>query len=163
VRDWARAIRQETQRLLRRRHIWKARYSPPPVGPQELLWIDGEALCVTLDFWESLAGQVPEWLSVQETPGEANGPTHQVVPLPGGRRGVLVRRRCDQPLRWLWTEFRRQPLMSPEVRQAGALFRRQRQGLPAPRLLAFGQRRPWPWRTESFLLTEDEADDGRAP
>src|SRR5262249_17231311 len=55
---------------------------------------------------------------------------------------------------WLWNAFRKQPLQTPEARQAGMLFRQQRHGLAVPRLLAFGQRRLRPWRTESFLLTE---------
>src|SRR5439155_7818233 len=38
------------------------------------------------------------------------------------------------------------------------LFRLQRHGVPAPRVLAMGQRRELPWRLESFLLTEPAAD-----
>ena len=70
---------------------------------------------------------------------------------------LLVRRWCDRPLAWLWCVLRRRPLLSPELREAGTLFRRQKHGQVAPRVLAFGQRRPRPWRTESFLLTESEA------
>jgi tRNA A-37 threonylcarbamoyl transferase component Bud32 len=160
LREWARVIRRETRRLLRKRHVREASLCPLPDGEQELLWIDGEALCVTPDFWAGLRGEVPGWLKLDEPDESAEGTTRTVVLLPGGRRGLLVRRRCNQPLRWLWTEFRRRPLVSPEVRQAGTLFRLQRYGDSAPRLLAFGQRRPRPWRTESFLLTECKPDDG---
>jgi hypothetical protein len=47
------------------------------------------------------------------------------------------------------------------MRQAGVFFRRQKHGLPAPRVLAFGQRRPLPWRVDSFLLTELPGREGR--
>ena len=86
-----------------------------------------------------------------------------MVDLPGGRRGVLVRRCCDRPLAWLWCVCRRRPLLSPELRDAGTFFRRQKHGLAAPRVLAFGQRRPRPWRTESFLLTEIDGPEEIVP
>jgi hypothetical protein len=129
---------------------------------QELVWLDGEALCVTPDFLQELDGDVASWLGAALGGGlhtwprpVASGKSQfSVVPLPSGRQALLVHSRRDQPLRWLWSEFRRKKLMTSEVREAGLLFRRQRQGQPAPRLLAFGQRRPLPWRTESFLLTE---------
>jgi hypothetical protein len=61
-------------------------------------------------------------------------------------------------------KFRQRPLRTAEVRQAGVLFQRQREGEPVPRLLAFGQRRTLPWRTESFLLTEAAgAEERREP
>jgi hypothetical protein len=68
-----------------------------------------------------------------------------------------VRRWCNRPLAWLWSILRGRRLLSPELRDAGRLFRLRKHGLPAPRVLAFGQRRPLPWRTASFLLTEGGA------
>jgi hypothetical protein len=106
---------------------------------------------VTREFWQELGGTVPGWLPL---PAGGRGTERRVVALPGGGRGLLVRRWCDRPLSWLWCAVRRRPLLSAELRQAGALFRRRKHGLTAPRVLAFGQRRPRPWRTESFLLTE---------
>jgi tRNA A-37 threonylcarbamoyl transferase component Bud32 len=155
-KPWADAIRRQARRLLAKRHIREGRLCPLPIGSQELLWLDGEALCVTQSFWSELQGQVPDWLRLDGygIVGRISNPSYVIVSLPGGRQGLLVRRRCRQALRWLWTEFRRRPLLSPELRQAGALFRIQRRGEVAPRLLAFGQRRPLPWQIESFLLTE---------
>jgi tRNA A-37 threonylcarbamoyl transferase component Bud32 len=152
-RDFATTVRDRAARLLRYRHVRKERASPPPAAAQGILWLDGEALCVTQDFWHELDGQVPPWLPLS---GAGRGTSRSAVPLPGGGRGLLVRRRCDRPLAWLWCLLRRRPLLSPELRDAGAFFRRQKHGLAAPRVLAFGQRRPRPWRTESFLLTEAE-------
>jgi tRNA A-37 threonylcarbamoyl transferase component Bud32 len=160
IRQAARDIRWAAARLLAHRHLRKERASPPPVAGQGILWLDGEALCVTQAFWRDLGGEVPCWLPL---PVAARGSSRGEVVLPGGRRGLLVRRWCDRPLAWLWCAFRRRPLLSPELRAAGDLFRRQKHGLAAPRVLAFGQRRPRPWRTESFLLTEIEAPDEERP
>jgi tRNA A-37 threonylcarbamoyl transferase component Bud32 len=143
VRRWARGIRRRAQHLLRRRRLRAERDRPLVLGERSVLWLDGEALCVLRDFWDELGGRVPSWL------GTAGG-GEEVVPLPGGRQGLLVRRRRAQPLAWLWAKFCQRPLVSPELRRAGMLFRHNAR----PRLLAFGQRRPRPWRTESFLLTE---------
>ncbi len=156
----ARDVRRAAGRLQRRTHVRKERDSPPPVVSQGVLWLDGEALCVTQDFWQELGGEVPGWL---RSPGAGRGTSRRAVDLPGGRRGLLVRRCCDRPLAWLWCAFRRRPLLSPELRDAGAFFRRQKHGLAAPRVLAFGQRRPRPWRTESFLLTEIDGPDAEGP
>jgi hypothetical protein len=119
--------------------------------------LDGEALCVTQEFWEVLGGEIPAWLPL---PDAGRGTSRGTVTLPGGRRGLLVRRWCDRPLAWLWSALRRRPLLSPELRDAGRYFRLQKHGQAAPRVLAFGQRRPRPWRTASFLLTEDEGPHG---
>jgi tRNA A-37 threonylcarbamoyl transferase component Bud32 len=156
------AVNRESARLLTKRPVREAR---SPAGPaQELIWLDGEALCITQEFLQELNGQVPDWLRLERTAENGSEMSQSLVTLPSGRRGLLVRGRRDQPLRWLWTEFRRKPMMTPEVREAGLLFRRQRRGEPVPRLLAFGQRRTAPWRTESFLLTEvPTADAGRTP
>jgi tRNA A-37 threonylcarbamoyl transferase component Bud32 len=153
IRPTARDVRRASQHLLRHRHIRKERASPPPVSGQGVLWLDGEALCVTQEFWDEIGGAVPDWLPL---PSAGRGTSGSAVALPGGRRGWLVRRWCDRPLAWLWCVLRRRPLLSPELREAGALFRRQKHGLAAARVLAFGQRRPRPWRTESFLLTEGD-------
>lgn len=144
--------------LLRKRHIREVRLSQPAPG-QGVLWLDGEALCVTARFHAELRGNIPRWLRGPNSTTE--GLTKVVVPLAHGRRGLLVWRRRRQPLRWLWSLLWGKPLVTPEVREAGLLFRHQRHGLPAPRLLAFGQRSVFPGRTESFLLTELTPSDGR--
>jgi heptose I phosphotransferase len=58
---------------------------------------------------------------------------------------------------------RNQPLsrrstVSPEQRQAALLLRLQRHGIPAPQVLALGQRRAQDGRADSFLLAEPFAD-----
>jgi tRNA A-37 threonylcarbamoyl transferase component Bud32 len=152
AKRWAHGIRRWTRRLLRRGRLRAERDRPLAIGERSVLWLDGEALCVLRDFWDELDGQVPAWLG-------AGDDAETVVPLPGGRQGLLVRRRRDLPLAWLWAKFCQRPLVSPELRRAGMLFRQDKQD-GRPRLLAFGQRRPLPWRTESFLLTEMEGPAG---
>jgi tRNA A-37 threonylcarbamoyl transferase component Bud32 len=159
TRRFAEEVRRQAARLLRYRHVRKERASPPPATAQGVYWLDGEALCLTRDYWDELQGEVPSWLPLSEV---AHGSSQSAVTLSGGRRGWLVRSCRDRPLLWLWCLFRRRPLLSSELRQAGALFRLQKHGQAAPRVLAFGQCRPRPWRTQSFLLTEIEADqEGR--
>jgi tRNA A-37 threonylcarbamoyl transferase component Bud32 len=163
MKSFARGVRRRSQQLLGYRHVSESR-RPAPAEAQELIWLDGEALCITPRFLEELRGKVPDWLGPDKSSGAHDETALSFVALPGGRRGLLVRSRRNQPLRWLWAEFRRKPLATPEVRRAGVLFRRQRRGQSAPRLLAFGQRSSLPWRTESFLLTEvPVVADGRAP
>ncbi len=155
----ARAVRARAARLLRTRHVRKERAAPPPVAARGVRWLDGEALCVTQEFWEELGGAVPAWLPLPAASPE--GSSRSEVALAGGRRGLLVRRRCSRPLAWLWSALRGRSLVTEEVRQAGVLFARLKHGQDGPRVLAFGQRRPRPWRTESFLLTEAAAGGER--
>jgi tRNA A-37 threonylcarbamoyl transferase component Bud32 len=153
--DLLRQIQGRVRRLLPKRSVQAVRCEVLPAPPQLLLWLDGEALCVTQDFWDELRGEVPDWLPLRSAaPGLWERTTRDEVELPGNRHGLLVRRWRHQPLAWLWAALRGKRPASPELRQAAAIFHRQRQGVEAPRLLAFGQRRAFPWRTESFLLTE---------
>jgi tRNA A-37 threonylcarbamoyl transferase component Bud32 len=163
VAELAHAVRRQSKRLLRKGHIREARLLPSR-DPQELIWLDGEALCITPEFLEALRGTIPDWLRLERTSWGDSENLRCIIRLDDGRQGILIRSRRNQLVRWLWNAFRKQPLQTPEARQAGMLFRQQRQGLAVPRLLAFGQRRSRPWRTESFLLTEAPvAADGREP
>jgi hypothetical protein len=150
-----RAICKCSTRLLRRRRIRELRQPPLAAGVQNLIWLDGEALCVTREFQAELQGRVPPSLRLC-TLREAAAPSleRREVPREGGRSGLLVRRGASRPFAWLWNWLRRRPLTSPELQQAGILFRLQRYGVVTPRLLAVGQRSSPPWRTASFLLTE---------
>jgi tRNA A-37 threonylcarbamoyl transferase component Bud32 len=150
------AVRAEMTRLVRKRRIREARVLSR--DSQELIRLKGEALCITPQLLHELGGTVPHWLNLERAAWKGADTDSSLVLLPSGREALLVRRRRSQPLRWLWSEFRGKPLMTHEAHQAGLLFRRQRRGESAPRLLAFGQRRTLPWRTESFLLTVAPAE-----
>jgi tRNA A-37 threonylcarbamoyl transferase component Bud32 len=155
-------IRRQAARLQTRRRIRELRQSPLTAGSQALVWLDGEALCVTPEFQAALQGQLPSWLAHWCTPPAATGSDRQplVQTLPPMERpdpATLVRRWVNRPFRQLWDWLWRRPWTSPEVRQSGLLFRLQRYGIPTPRLLAVGQRRVFPGKTASFLLTEQPA------
>lgn len=145
-----------SRRLLQKRHVRELRQPPLAAGTQNLVWLDGEALCVTSEFHERLHRQTPDWLRAS-TSTHDKAVTWERVEVPGSRGALLVRRRVYRPWRWLWSLLRGTPITSPEVRQAATLFRLQRYGVEVPRLLAMGQRHLRPWETDSFLLTETPA------
>jgi hypothetical protein len=165
------------QHLLRRRHVREIRQESLEPGTQNLIWLDGEALCLTREFLEALEGVIPVWLTPRsEEPTNDDKPpiTHWLtfirrslpianrtrieVPLPGNGTGILVRRRAHQPWWWLYLLLGIKALPSPEMRQAGILFRLQRYGIATPRLLGVGQHHPRPSQTESLLLIEKHTD-----
>jgi tRNA A-37 threonylcarbamoyl transferase component Bud32 len=153
------SIHAEERVLLRRRHVAQTRQISQPLGTHGILWLDGEALCVTEEFWRELGERVPRGLLMGQ-PGIHRLESRRIIQLPDGRAGLLVCRRRTNPLRWLWSKLRGRRLVSPEVRQAGVLFRRQISGETGPRVLAFGQRQRRPWQTDSFLLTETATENG---
>jgi tRNA A-37 threonylcarbamoyl transferase component Bud32 len=158
LRQTVQSIEHHTADLHRRRHIREQLQPPLATGVQNLIWLDGEAVCVTRQFWAALDSRLPPWLDYASGAGRRPAVAHTTVLLPGGGSGLLVRRRQHHPLRWLWGLLRRRPPSSPELRQAGLLFRLQRYGVPTPRLLAVGQRPGRFGRMDSFLLIEPLPD-----
>ncbi len=159
VRAALSAIELVTVRLLRRRHIREKRQPPLEAAAQEWIKIDGEALCVTSAFRETWPGGTPDWLALDRQPLEAgNTVTRRWLALSSRQRTLLVRRRSRRPVAALWAWVKRKPLASPEQQQAALLFRLQRHAVPAPRVLAMGQRSGFLGRQESFLLTEPAGD-----
>jgi hypothetical protein len=149
------AIEHEAQRLLRRRKVREQRATTVAAGGQRLIWLDGEALCVTPEFYDEAGHSLPAWLPPSTL--SRNGVQHEWVSLPSGQ-AELVRRRSADVLTWLWSSWRRKSLPSPELVQLGLLFRLQRHSIITPRVLAFGQKRRWPWKADSFLLTQPPAN-----
>jgi tRNA A-37 threonylcarbamoyl transferase component Bud32 len=154
LRRAVRGVRRHTAALLRRRRIRELRQPPLPAGAQDLVWLAGEALCVTREFRDALQGQTPPYLLLAESVRPLQDVHRARVPVPGSGWADLVRRSASRPWRWLWSRLRGRPLPSPELEQAATLFRLQRYGLTTPTLLAVGQQHVRPWRTESFLLTQ---------
>lgn len=156
VKSLSQNIRAAALRLLSRSRVRREREKRSTSSSEGILWLEGEALCLTSDFWDTMRGNIPEWLRA-----DVCGSGQTVVDLPHGERGLLVRRSENRPIAWLHAVLRGRTLTSPEVRQAGVYFARVKHGQPAPRVLAFGQHRPWPWRIESFLLTA-VTEEGRS-
>jgi heptose I phosphotransferase len=153
------AIESATQRLLRRRHIREKRQPPPESASQEWIKIDGEALCVTSAFRETWPGGTPDWLALDRQPLDAGRKvTRRWLSLSPRHRTLLIRRSSRRPFAALWAWLKRRPFASPEQRQAALLFRLQRHAVPAPRVLAMGQRTGYLGRQESFLLTQPAGD-----
>lgn len=145
--------------LQRKRRIRELRQLPLPAGQQELIWLDGEALCVTPRFQAALssAPAQPAWLTMPQPPG-ANCVEQTEVPGTGANSWKLVRRWVSRPWRWLASWWRRPLFPAPEFEQAAAIIRLQRFGIETPQLLALGHRTLRPWQKYSFLLTEPPAN-----
>jgi heptose I phosphotransferase len=159
VRRACRSVQRETWRLLRRRHVREKRQPPLPPEAQDWIALDGEALSITSAL-RRLAGEASfDWLALDRQPLSAGQAlSRRWLILGDGRLALLVRRRCRWPFAALWAWLRRRRLVSPEQREAALLYRLQRHGVPAPRVLAVGQRYGPPWRLDSFLLTEPATD-----
>ncbi|HEY7153060.1 MAG TPA: lipopolysaccharide kinase InaA family protein, partial [Gemmataceae bacterium] len=143
-----RGIERQTQRLLARRHIREKRQLPAP--PQAWIRLDGEALYVSPVMQQRCDGRIPDYLRPNSMTACAAVLVRRWPMSPDAPRTLLVRRRAQQSFAERW---RRRSFVSLEQRQAALLLRLQRHGIPAPQVLALGQR-----RNESLLLTEPLSD-----
>jgi heptose I phosphotransferase len=156
TRALARAVLARSARLLARRHVREKRQ--PPAAAQQWVPLGTGELCVSPAF-HGLHPARPEWLSLDGPAGPRGEPVWRCeVPLHGGARGVLVRRRARSFVRSLWDRLRLRPLSSPEQGQASLLLRLERYGVRVPRVLALGYRRGRFGLVDSLLLTESVAD-----
>jgi hypothetical protein len=147
--NWKIAVRkivEHARRLMTRRRILDLRRQSSVSFNQQLVWLDGEAMCVTPDYLALVRGQVPDYLNVS--------PTVTALTIEGGNHGLLLRRRRRWPLARFGAWLSRKRLTSEELEAAAIAFRLERFGLSVPRLLAVGQRHRFPWTTDSFLLTQ---------
>ncbi len=155
----ARRIRELSRGLLQRRKIREQRQPPLKTGKQNLIWLDGEALCVTRQYLQQVEGHVPAWLRAPTKDDmAANAEETRTMVDAGGIVLRFVRRRSNGFWTWLTSKLRCRRFGSPELEQAAAIFRLERHGITCPRLLAVGQRCRRPWQIESFLLTEPVAN-----
>jgi hypothetical protein len=79
-------------------------------------------------------------------------PRHTASPVPEIADATLFRRNQRCLLRCCWRLVRRKNLTSPELEQAGTIFRLERFRVRVPRLLAVGQRYSRFGQLTSFLL-----------
>ena len=170
---YARSILRYQATLLRDRRIQDIRRLLPSNRQQEIIWRDGEALCVTQECDKILGEHIPDWLKYKRMPaGRRNLEVGMPVSFPGFPHATLICRRESFLLSWLKAWFQGKKLVSSSVRQAGLILRQERGGDCRTRLLAFGQRQPKPWRVESFILIQSgqpelrenlPCGDGRSP
>ncbi len=142
---FVRAIHAQSARLRGRSSSRDQRLPPAP----RLVWLAGEQVCVVpelADHWPVPAVCPPFYL---------DSPTaEEWVTFPDGRRTLLTRFSTFDPAGRLVAAFRERPWRSPAATAARVLFHLYRHGVPAPRLLAFGQRVRSAARADSFLLCE---------
>jgi heptose I phosphotransferase len=153
-------IEGRARHLLARRHVREKRRRPPAEA-QAWLCLDGEALCVTPAL-HRLCPDASEWLALDRQPAAPGvALTRRWLSRAGAGWWLLVCRRAPRPLARLWRRWWGGVPDSPERRQARLLFRLERHGVAAPRLLAMGQRTGPGGQVESFLLTEPARDTVR--
>jgi hypothetical protein len=151
----ATAILAVQRRLTGRHRLERLRRLPLNAKEQTLIWQDGEALCLTPEFKESLGSAVPDWLVLDNLPkSRRQFLTTRHLCTPWSSQARLVQRRELRLFRGIWCWLSQHRPESAETRCASLIFRLDRAGVPAPKLLAFGQCHGPPWRIDSFLLTE---------
>jgi tRNA A-37 threonylcarbamoyl transferase component Bud32 len=143
---------ERAARKLRSRGKYREQHQPPlAAGAQNLVWLDGEALCV-------VPGAVGD-LSRPELRGaigdrQRDGAEFELSD------GRTVQLRVGRHRAWLsraWEWFRGRSWRSPELRVARLLFHLQRFGAPARRLVAYGQRARGA-TASAFVLAEKQAE-----
>lgn len=152
LRHLAAAISRRSRRRRRSRRLRDIRAYCPAKAAPTLVWLAGEALCVTGDCHRALGGQVPGWLATIYDACQRAGTSSRLV-IVAGHHGLLRQRRATG-LVALLSGLCRRDIASPELRDLRALFRLQQYGIEVPTPLAVGQRRRRPWRSESFLITQ---------
>jgi hypothetical protein len=150
--DLARHVEREAETLRDRRSIRDQRQPAVTGAAQRLVWVAGEAVCA-----------VPDVAAVWPTdpiaaPFYGCEPGTLPIQLADGRDAVLIRGRSFAPLGRLRAAVRGRPWRSRGVTLGRVLFHLERYGVPAPRLLAFGQRITGVASAEWFALHTPPAD-----
>lgn len=123
----------------------------PTVTDQRLVWLAEEAVCAV----PAVAAAWPRPAVCAPFYGEPPG-TRRVT-LPDGSAAELVTGTSVAPLARLKAWVRGRPWRSPGATLGRVLFHLERYGLPAPRLLAFGQRLTGRTTADWFALYEPPA------
>jgi hypothetical protein len=116
-------------------------------GAQRLVWLAGEAVCAVPEVavaWPSPAVAAPFY----------DSPPGAISLQIAGRNAVLVRGREFAPVGRLKAWLKATPYRSAGANVGRVLFHLERYGVPAPRLLAFGQRLSGAASCEWFALYE---------
>ena len=141
----ARCILGLAEKQKNRRSIRDQRQSTHAVQ-QRLVWVAGEAVCAVPDIaasWPQPAITAPYY---------GCEPGTLPILLPDGRAAVLIRGKACAPVGRFNAWIRGRSWRSPGATLGRLLFHLERYGIPAPRLLAFGQRLTGPVTAEWFAL-----------
>lgn len=144
--DLARHVLAAVARLGDRRSIRDQRQGVVTPAAQRLVWVAGEAVCAV----PAVASDWPKPAIAKPFYGCEPGTLPHT--LPGGGEAVLIRGRSVSPLARGIAWLRGRLWRSPGVTLGRVLFHLERYGIPAPRLLAFGQRLTGPFTAEWFAL-----------
>jgi heptose I phosphotransferase len=142
------------RQLRRHRHI-REKCRPPTATHQAWISLDGQALSITPALAEMAGGQSLDWLALDRQPmPEGATLTHRWLVLPGGQR-VLLARQLQRVAWWRRGPARLtcRPIVAAQQRQATLLWRLERHGITAPRVLAAGERSDRR-QIDSFLLSQ---------
>ena len=134
--------------VLRRAAVRSQRAIPATSVVQELVRIDGERACAVPEVADALRGELA--LATLYDPANDGRP----ISVPGGRSGALRLRRYVLPFGRWWAAIRGRSWRSPELRAARLLFHLERHGIPAPKLLAYGQMVPAFAPARSFVVSD---------
>ncbi|MBA4190447.1 MAG: hypothetical protein C0467_20870 [Planctomycetaceae bacterium] len=148
----ARDVEREAAKIRKRRSIRDQRQPVVAPSAQRLVWVAEEAVCAVPDVavsWPQPSVAAPFYGCM---PGTLR------VRLPDEREAVLIRGRSFAPFGRLRSALRGRPWRSPGVTLGRLLFHLERYGVPAPRLLAFGQRLAGPASAEWFALHEIQGE-----
>ncbi len=158
TREFVRSILKNAAKVQGRSSVRDQRQASRSHPHQRLVWLQGEAVCVVPDV-------LPVW------PWNVAGPPFYVddssvraeewLTFADGRRGLVVRFHTSDPLGRLKAAVRERPWRSPGATAGRILFHLERFGIPAPRLLAFGQCTTGPITAASFVVFEPTP--GRVP
>jgi hypothetical protein len=147
---FAERVRHSAGRLRDRKGIRSQRVVTTAVT-QELVRFNGETVCAIPEI-AGFVGQECQRASLYH-------PTRDGRPLslPAGRIGLLRATRHRRPFaRWV-AMLRGRSWRSPELKTARLLFHLERHGIPAPKLLAYGQTVPHWSAAGSFVLSDPPA------
>lgn len=135
-------------RLVGKRTGIRSQQAAGPAQSQELIRIAGETVCAI----PAVAGELDsaEVIESLYQPGHDG----RRITLTCGRFGLLRVRRYRSPVGRMWAAIRGRAWRSPELKVARLLFHLERHGIPAPGLLAYGQRRSRLGPAGSFVLYE---------
>lgn len=152
-------IEHHARRVANRSSVAAQRHPVSAETPQRLRWLAGEAVVVTpelVGLWPKPVLGEP-FYPAMPTPTPVSG-HREWVTFSDGRRAVLIRFHTVARFGRLLAALRERPWRSPATAASRVLFHLQRHGIPAPKLLAFGQRFVSGSAAESFLVAEPQPD-----